>query len=55
MHVGHRVEIAGSLMAPLAAKLPAKSAATAEGVRTVEVSSVKMVGTNCSAKSAGSQ
>ena len=33
-HVGHRIEIAGSLMAPLAAKLPAKSAATAEGVRT---------------------
>jgi hypothetical protein len=49
-HVGHRVEIAGSLMAPLAAKLPPKSAATAEGVGTVEVSSVKMVGTNCSAK-----
>ena len=49
-HVGHRVEIGGSLMAPLAAKLSAKSAATAEGVRTVQVSSVKMVGTNCSPK-----
>lgn len=49
-HVGHRVEVAGSLMAPLAAKLPPKSAATAEGVRTVQVSSMKMVGTNCSAK-----
>ena len=49
-HIGHRVEINGSLMAPLAAKLPPKSAATAEGVRTVQVSSVKMVGTNCSAK-----
>lgn len=49
-HLGHRVEIGGSLMAPLAAKLPAESAATAEGVRTIQVTSVKMVGTNCTAK-----
>jgi hypothetical protein len=49
-HVGHRVEIAGGLMAPLASKLPSKAAATAETVRTVQVTSVKMVGTNCSAK-----
>ena len=51
-HVGHRVEIGGSLMAPLAAKLPPNSASTAEGVRTVQVSSVKMVGTDCSPKPA---
>lgn len=51
-HVGHRVAIVGSLLPPLAAKLPAKAAATAEGVRTVQVTSVKMVGTNCSPKTA---
>lgn len=49
-HVGHRVQIAGGLMAPLAAKLPSKAAATAEAVRTVQVTSVKMIGTNCSMK-----
>src|SRR3990170_1392793 len=32
-HVGHRVEIAGSLAAPLASKVPAKAAATADGTR----------------------
>lgn len=48
-HVGHRVQIAGALMPPLAAKLPAKEAATAEGIRTVQVASVKMIGTDCSA------
>jgi hypothetical protein len=49
-HVGHRVEIAGGLMAPLASKLPSKAAATAETIRTVQVTSVKMIGTNCSVK-----
>jgi hypothetical protein len=49
-HLGHRVEIAGTLAPPLAAKLPSKEAATAEGVRTVQVTSVKMLGANCSAK-----
>ena len=49
-HVGHRVQIAGGLMPPLASKLPSKAAATAETVRTVQVTSVKMVGTNCSVK-----
>jgi hypothetical protein len=48
-HVGHRVQIAGALMPPLAAKLPPKEAATAEGIRTVQVASVKMIGTDCSA------
>lgn len=48
-HVGHRVQIAGSLMAPLAAKLPPKAASTADGTRTVQVTAVKMVGTDCSA------
>ena len=47
-HVGHRVEITGALMPPAAAKLPAKTAATAEGIRAVQVESVKMLGTNCS-------
>ena len=47
-HLGHRVEVAGSLAPPLAAKLPAKEAAAAEGVRTVQVSSLKMIGTDCS-------
>jgi len=47
-HLGHRVEIAGSLAPALAAKLPAREAAAAEGVRTVQVSSLKMIGTNCS-------
>ena len=54
-HLGHRVEIAGTLAPPLAAKLPPKTAATAEGVRTVQVTSVKMIGTDCSAKPAGSR
>lgn len=49
-HVGHRVEIAGSLAAPLAAKVPPKAASTADGTRTVQVSTVKMVGTDCSAR-----
>lgn len=49
-HVGHRVEIGGALLAPLAAKLPAKAASTAEGVRTVQVKTVKMIGTDCSAR-----
>jgi hypothetical protein len=47
-HVGHRVEITGALMPPAAAKLPSKTAATAEGIRAVQVESVKMLGTNCS-------
>jgi hypothetical protein len=47
-HLGHRVEVAGSLAPSLAAKLPAKEAAAAEGVRTVQVSSLKMIGTDCS-------
>jgi len=47
-HMGHRVQITGTLTPPLEAKLPAKDAKTAEGIRTVEVASVKMVGTDCS-------
>jgi hypothetical protein len=47
-HVGHRVEITGALMPPPAAKLPSKTAATAEGIRAVQVETVKMLGTNCS-------
>ncbi len=44
----HRVQIAGALLAPLASKLPAKTAATADAIRTVQVTTVKMVGTDCS-------
>jgi hypothetical protein len=47
-HVGHRVEIAGALLPSPAAKLPSKAAATADAVRTVQVTTVKMVGTDCS-------
>lgn len=49
-HLGHRVQIAGTLAPPLAAKLPSKAAATAEGTRTIQVSSLKMIGTDCSPK-----
>lgn len=48
-HVGHRVEITGALMPPAAAKLETKTAATAEGIRAVQVENLKMLGTNCSA------
>ena len=47
-HLGHRVQISGALLAPLASKLPAKTAATADAIRTVQVTTVKMVGTDCS-------
>jgi pyruvate/2-oxoglutarate dehydrogenase complex dihydrolipoamide acyltransferase (E2) component len=52
-HMGHRVQVAGTLAPPLAAKLPSTTAATAEGIRTVQVTSVKMIGTDCSAEAAG--
>jgi hypothetical protein len=42
------VQISGTLEAPLAAKLPAKDAKTAESTRTVQVASVMMMGTDCS-------
>jgi hypothetical protein len=48
-HVGHRVQIEGALLAPLAAKLPENARATADAVGTVQVKTVKMVGTDCSA------
>ena len=51
-HVGHRVEITGSLMPPVAARVDPKAAATAEGIRSVQVTSVKMIGTDCSASAA---
>jgi hypothetical protein len=49
-HLGHRVQITGALLAPLASKLPAKSAATADAIRTVQVTGMKMVGTDCAAR-----
>ena len=51
-HVGHRIEITGTLLPPAAAKLPAKTAATAEGIRAVQVDTLKMLGTDCSARRA---
>lgn len=48
-HVGHRVQITGWLMPPPAAKLPSKTAATADGTRMVQVTAVKMIASNCSA------
>jgi hypothetical protein len=51
-HVGHRVQVTGTLMPPLAARLPEQTAATAEGVRALQVTSVKMLGTDCSARPA---
>jgi hypothetical protein len=47
-HVGHRVEVTGALMPPAEAKLPAQTAATAEGIRAVQVEAVKMIDTDCS-------
>lgn len=47
-HLGHRVQITGALTPPLTEKLPAKDAKAAETIRTVQVASVKMVGTDCS-------
>jgi hypothetical protein len=48
-HAGHRIQITGSLMPSPAAKLPSKTAATADGTRTVQVTAIKMIATNCSA------
>ena len=47
-HVGHRVEVTGALMPPAEAKLPSQAAATAEGIRAVQVEAIKMLGTDCS-------
>jgi hypothetical protein len=47
-HVGHRLEITGALMPPAASKLPAQTASTAEGIRGIQVETLKMVGTDCS-------
>ena len=49
-HVGHRVGITGALMPPAAAKLPSKTAATAEGIRALQVEAIKMLGTDCTPK-----
>jgi hypothetical protein len=47
-HVGHRIEVTGVLMPPAASKLPPQAASTAEGIRALQVESLKMVGTDCS-------
>lgn len=48
-HSGHRIQITGSLMPSPAEKLPSKDAATAERTRTVQVTAIKMIASNCSA------
>ncbi len=48
-HVGHRVEIAGSLL-PSVAELQADKAKPAEGIRRVQVSGVKMIASKCATK-----
>ena len=48
-HVGHRVEIAGSLL-PSVAELQADKAKPAEGIRRVQVTGVKMIASTCSTK-----
>ena len=48
-HVGHRVEIAGSLL-PSVAELQANKAKPAEGIRRVQVTGVKMIASKCSTK-----
>jgi hypothetical protein len=48
-HVGHRVEIAGSLL-PSVAELQANKAKPAEGIRRVQVTGVKMIAPKCSTK-----
>ena len=47
-HQGHRVQVVGTLMPPLTATLPAQAAKSAEGIRAVQVTSIKMIGTDCS-------
>lgn len=48
-HIAHRVQVEGTLMPPLKATLPPQRAETAEGIQAIQVTSVKMLGTNCSA------
>jgi hypothetical protein len=48
-HVGHQVEIAGSLL-PSVAEQQADKAKPAEGIRRVQVTGVKMVASKCSVK-----
>jgi hypothetical protein len=48
-HVGHQVEIAGSLM-PAVAEMQADKSKPAEGTRRVEVTGVKMIASKCPTK-----
>lgn len=45
-HKGHRVEITGTVMAPIASGAKETKGA-AEGISRVQVTSVKMIGTDC--------
>jgi hypothetical protein len=49
-HVGHRVQITGTALLPPANKLEPKAAETAEGIRAVQVTGIKMIGMDCSPK-----
>jgi hypothetical protein len=48
-HKGHRVEVVGTVMPPTAAGKKPVTKAAAEGIQRLQISSVKMVGTNCKA------
>lgn len=48
-HRGHHVEITGALLPPIAVKLPSRSAAAAEGIRSIQVASIKMLAGSCPA------
>jgi hypothetical protein len=47
-HLGHRVEITGSLL-PSVAEVQAEKVTAAEGIRRVQVTRVKMIAAKCSA------
>jgi hypothetical protein len=53
-HVGHHVQVSGTLMPPLAAKLPVPGAKSAEGIRGVQVTSIEMLAASCTASGTGS-
>ena len=48
-HVGHRVDIAGTLL-PSVADLQADKTKPADGIKRVQVTQVKMVASECAAK-----
>jgi hypothetical protein len=47
-HAGHRVELQGTLLPPVAAATRSSAATPAEGIDRIQVASIKMIGTDCS-------